>query len=160
MSDSDVKADDAQTQTSLGQDLLRLARYWLGGRWGLLAVGALAAAGGLALSWDWLVAAGLAPLVIGVLPCVAMCAAGLCMKGLGSHACDASGAKEDTSRQRSASAALPPSEEVETVIAQPSGVPAQSPATAAREEATQSSRAGGEGVPAESPHVSGRNVNP
>jgi len=34
---------------------------------------------GLLLSWDWLVAAGLSSLVIGVLPCVAMCAAGMCM---------------------------------------------------------------------------------
>lgn len=34
---------------------------------------------GVLLSWDWLVAAGLSSLVVGVLPCVAMCAAGLCM---------------------------------------------------------------------------------
>jgi hypothetical protein len=41
----------------------------------------LAVAGGAAgmfLGWDWLVATGLASLVLGVLPCVAMCAFGLC----------------------------------------------------------------------------------
>ena len=34
---------------------------------------------GVLLSWDRLVTAGLSSLVVGVLPCVAMCAAGLCM---------------------------------------------------------------------------------
>lgn len=29
--------------------------------------------------WDWLAATGLATILIGVLPCVAMCALGLCM---------------------------------------------------------------------------------
>ena len=34
--------------------------------------------GGAVLGWDWLVAAGLAPLILSVLPCAAMCALGLC----------------------------------------------------------------------------------
>jgi hypothetical protein len=41
----------------------------------------LAIAGGAAgmfVGWDWLVATGLASLILGVLPCVAMCAFGLC----------------------------------------------------------------------------------
>lgn len=129
MSDSDVKAQGPRRETTLGHDLLRLARDRLGGRWVLVAVGALGAAGGIALSWDWLVAAGLAPLVVGVLPCLALCAAGLCMKGLGGRACDASGA------------------------------PTKPPAAPAREGGAESSSAGGEGVSADSPHVSGRNVN-
>ena len=41
------------------------------------------AAGGLFLGWDWLVAAGLSTLIIGVLPCVAMCALGLCGSRMG-----------------------------------------------------------------------------
>jgi hypothetical protein len=44
--------------------------------WLVLAVAALVA--GAALNWNWLVAAGIAPLLLAVLPCVAMCALGLC----------------------------------------------------------------------------------
>ena len=45
----------------------------------------LAVAGGAAgmfFGWDWLVAAGLAGIVLGVLPCLAMCALGLCANRL------------------------------------------------------------------------------
>ena len=58
-------------------------RRYLGGRWGLLAVAAAAIVAGLAFNWSWLVAIGVAPLIIGVLPCAAMCALGLCMMGMG-----------------------------------------------------------------------------
>lgn len=34
---------------------------------------------GMYLNWGWFVAIGIAPLVLGVLPCTAMCALGLCM---------------------------------------------------------------------------------
>ena len=34
---------------------------------------------GIAFNWGWLVAAGVAPLLLSVLPCVAMCALGICM---------------------------------------------------------------------------------
>lgn len=67
-------------QTTLTQDLVALARYGLRSRTGKLVIGAGVVAGGLLLGWDWLVAAGLAPLVLGVLPCAAMCALGLCMR--------------------------------------------------------------------------------
>ena len=33
---------------------------------------------GLALNWNWLVAAGALPILIGVLPCLAMCGLHLC----------------------------------------------------------------------------------
>lgn len=64
--------------TPLMRELLYAAWYYLGGRRGLwiLAAGALVA--GLAFNWSWLVAAGIAPVLIAVLPCVAMCALGLC----------------------------------------------------------------------------------
>ena len=80
-------------QTSLTQDLVALARYGLHSRTGKLILGAGVIAGGLFLGWDWLVVAGLAPIVLGVLPCLAMCALGLCMKpGNKSCSSDASGA--------------------------------------------------------------------
>ena len=38
---------------------------------------------GLFLNWAWLTAAGVAPILLSVAPCAAMCALGLCMKGGG-----------------------------------------------------------------------------
>jgi hypothetical protein len=35
---------------------------------------------GLALNWGWLTAAGIAPVLLSLLPCAAMCALGLCMR--------------------------------------------------------------------------------
>ncbi len=46
---------------------------------GLLALGAVAIAAGLALNWSWVVAIGLAPIALAMAPCAAMCALGLCM---------------------------------------------------------------------------------
>lgn len=56
-----------------------------------LAVGSVVAIAGLALNWDWLTAAGLAPIILGILPCAVMCALGLCAHrftgGAGSASC-------------------------------------------------------------------------
>lgn len=59
----------------------RLRSYW-GGRRGLLALGAGALALGVGLNWGWLAAVGVAPVLLAVLPCAAMCALGLCMPGM------------------------------------------------------------------------------
>ena len=40
---------------------------------------------GLAWQWSWLVAIGIAPLLISAAPCIAMCALGLCMHRMGSR---------------------------------------------------------------------------
>ncbi|WP_292115156.1 hypothetical protein [Mesorhizobium sp.] len=50
-----------------------------GGRRGPIVAGAAVVVAGLTLNWSWLVAAGIAPVLLSVLPCVAMCALGLCM---------------------------------------------------------------------------------
>jgi len=68
-------------RNSLSGDLLYAARYYLGGRIGLIVVAAAALGLGAYSNWGWLVAAGLAPLFLTVLPCAAMCAVGLCMGG-------------------------------------------------------------------------------
>jgi hypothetical protein len=34
---------------------------------------------GAVLNWSWLVAVGIAPLLLTALPCIAMCGLGLCM---------------------------------------------------------------------------------
>ena len=65
--------------TSLGHDVVHAVRYYLKGRRGLLVLAGTALVAGLAFNWSWLVAAGIAPLLLSVLPCVAMCALGLCM---------------------------------------------------------------------------------
>ncbi len=67
---------------SLGRDVLRAALYYLGNRWALLGLGSLAVIAGLSFGgWGWLVAAGLAPVILSTLPCLVMCAFGVCMMG-------------------------------------------------------------------------------
>src|SRR3546814_4216527 len=75
------------SETTLTQDLLYAGRYYLGGRRGLLILAAVAIVAGLALNWSWLVAVGIAPILLGVLPCLAMCALGLCMHHAASKSC-------------------------------------------------------------------------
>jgi len=74
-------------EASLTRDLTYAARYYLGGRRGLLILAVLAIVVGLVMNWSWLAAAGIAPILIGVLPCVAMCALGLCMNKIGGKSC-------------------------------------------------------------------------
>jgi len=74
-------------ETSFRRDFLPAARSHLGGRRVLLAAGAVIAGAGLAFNWSLLVAAGIAPLLLGVLPCVAMCALGLCVNRRASSSC-------------------------------------------------------------------------
>ena len=65
---------------SLGRDALYAARYYLGNRWTLVALGALAVVLGLTFGGGgWLVAAGLAPVILSTLPCLIMCGLGACM---------------------------------------------------------------------------------
>ena len=66
-------------ETTLGQDLSALVRHWLRGRRGLLVIGGALALAGLGFGWSWLVALGLGPLLITVLPCLVMCGLGICM---------------------------------------------------------------------------------
>jgi len=76
-----------EPETPLARDLLFAARHYLGGRRGLFILAGLAIAMGLALNWSWLAAAGIAPILISLLPCLAMCALGLCMNRAGSQSC-------------------------------------------------------------------------
>ena len=58
---------------------VRLVRGLLHSRSGIVVASGLVVAGSLAVGWEWLAVAGVLPLVLSVLPCVAMCALGLCM---------------------------------------------------------------------------------
>ncbi len=72
------------TDTSLTRGWLQLARYHLGNRWVLLGLGGLLLIIGLFFSWGWLVAAGIAPILLALAPCAIMCGLGLCsMKMMG-----------------------------------------------------------------------------
>ncbi len=79
------------------RDALGWVRPWLSGRriWWIAATLALAA--GAALNWSWLVAIGAAPLLVAALPCAAMCALGLCMKGKKGRSCSKDAASGETS---------------------------------------------------------------
>lgn len=85
---------------------IRSVRF--GGRRGLIAAGAAIAVAGLAFNWSWLVAAGIAPVLLSVLPCVAMCALGLCMNRMTGRSCQAGddSAKEAADNTKAPSAEM------------------------------------------------------
>jgi hypothetical protein len=56
---------------------------WLSTRNMVIGAAILGGGGALFFGWNWLVAAGLASIVVGILPCLAMCALGLCMNRMG-----------------------------------------------------------------------------
>jgi YHS domain-containing protein len=91
------------SDTSLTRDILYAARYYLGGRRTLFVLAAVLIVGGLALNWGWLVAAGLAPILLALLPCAVMCGLGLCMHKMagGAHG----GSKSETAGSMQARAA-------------------------------------------------------
>ena len=73
------------TTTSPASKLGSSSALWraLLSRRGLIFLGVLTIAAAGALNWGWLIALGLAPFILGALPCATMCALGLCMKGSG-----------------------------------------------------------------------------
>jgi hypothetical protein len=75
------------SQTSPLGSIVRVVRPYLTGRRGLLSFAAIALAAGAAFNWSWLVAAGIAPLIVTALPCVAMCALGLCANKMMGKSC-------------------------------------------------------------------------
>lgn len=99
-----------QAEPSLARDWINFAAShlgpYLGGRRGLMISAVAVLVAGAALNWSWLVATGIAPLILAVAPCAAMCALGLCMSRMGGQSCStqSSSAREDAD-VRSASAA-------------------------------------------------------
>ena len=102
-------------ETSLTRDTINLGRYYfwnaanwarpyLGGRRGLIFLAVAVLGAGAALNWGWLAAIGVAPILLAVAPCAAMCALGLCaMKG-GGKSCSSGdqSAKGDSATSMSA----------------------------------------------------------
>ena len=60
---------------------------WLTRRRVMFAGAATVIGGGMALNWGWLTAIGLAPILVSLAPCAAMCGLGLCMKGGSGDGC-------------------------------------------------------------------------
>ncbi len=91
-----------------GRDALARTRPWLSGRRVWWIAGTLALVAGAALNWSWLVAIGVAPLLVAALPCVAMCALGLCMNRMMGRSCAKEAALGENSVKAQAPIALPP----------------------------------------------------
>ncbi len=89
------------SEPTLGQDIASLLRYGLYairvrfGTRGLIFLAAVAVVAGVSFSWPWLVAVGIAPILLAVLPCAVMCALGVCMKPKG----EASNRRESASNE-------------------------------------------------------------
>jgi hypothetical protein len=69
------------------RELLYLVRCYLSGWRGVVVLTIVAALVGIGLSWNWLVAAGVAPILLATLPCLVMCGLGLCMNKLFGDSC-------------------------------------------------------------------------
>lgn len=76
-----VSQPTTNAEPSLGRAVLNATRYYLGNRRVLLILGAVVLLAGIGLNWGWLVAAGIAPILLSTLPCLVMCGLGLCMMG-------------------------------------------------------------------------------
>ena len=74
-------------EPSLAKATIDLVRYYLSGRRGLILLTVAILGAGLVLNWSWLVAVGIAPLLLALAPCAAMCALGLCMNKMGGKSC-------------------------------------------------------------------------
>src|SRR5437868_28061 len=99
-----VETTDPTPRPATTTLLRQAARHYLGGRHGLIALGALALVFGIALNWTWLVAAGVAPLLLSALPCVAMCALGLCASKMINGSCRMSPTSADAPKPSASNA--------------------------------------------------------
>lgn len=72
---------------SLVETARRLLARHLGSRAALAVLAAAIVGAGLAVNWNWLVAAGIAPILLALAPCAAMCALGVCMNRTGGKSC-------------------------------------------------------------------------
>ena len=100
----DTSQTAATEKSSLVQDWLAAVRHWLGGRRGLIGLAVVLGLAAVALNWGWLVAVGIAPLLLAFAPCAAMCALGLCASRMGGTSCSS---KETAAGDEASQAARP-----------------------------------------------------
>lgn len=67
------------SELTLTESVVALLRHYFGGRKGLILLTVVASGTGMYFNWGWLVAAGVAPILLAVAPCAVMCGLGLCM---------------------------------------------------------------------------------
>ena len=91
---------------SLTQDVWSAARYYLGSRTGIIAMAVVGLGAAGYFNWSWLVAAGLAPLILAMAPCGVMCAMGLCMRGGSKSPGDAQAPQSDSAGEAGQNPAL------------------------------------------------------
>lgn len=82
------------TAAATGSPLARLVRSRV--VIGAIALGVIAVAA--ASQWSWLVAIGVAPLLLSMAPCAAMCGLGLCMHRMGGRSCGAANSQMPTTQ--------------------------------------------------------------
>lgn len=105
------------TERPLGRDLAYAARYYLRTRWTLVALASLAVVLGLYFGgWAWLVAAGLAPILLST-PCLIMCGLGVCMMCRGQNQPGAPGS-DHTGDMQAALASMSSDDALEYAISQ------------------------------------------
>ena len=111
-----MNTPEMSRSTQAPLDFAALARYRLRAAWtpisprrALIAMGIAAAGGGLALNWNWLTAIGVAPILLSLAPCAAMCALGLCMpKTMGGGSCASGSEARPSARSQAGPAAAMP----------------------------------------------------
>jgi hypothetical protein len=74
-------SESTKAMNGLQGDLGQTIRRYLSNRWLLIGAASIALVAGAALNWGWLVALGIAPALLSLLPCLIMCGLGVgCMK--------------------------------------------------------------------------------
>ena len=98
-----TNSNESSSTSSEAAAQARFRRY-LGGRRGLIFLTVAVLVIGAYFNWGWLVAAGIAPLLLAFAPCAAMCALGLCMGRMGGKSCSTTAKASDQSADGSHSA--------------------------------------------------------
>jgi hypothetical protein len=87
MQQFDIANPSRMRGTGPTQAVQEFVRHWLTGRRGLIIGGIVVVAAGLALGWNWLTEIGVAPVILSLAPCAAMCAVGACAMMRGNASC-------------------------------------------------------------------------
>ena len=98
-----VIAAKAQEIGPLARDWVRVLGYGLRTPYGMVIAGLALGGVGLAVGWERLLAVGALPILLAALPCVIMCALGVCMMGRKDDACAAPRAEPPAPTSDSAS---------------------------------------------------------
>jgi hypothetical protein len=72
---------------ALWREWARLIMYRLRSPYGWVVASLAVGGAGLALGWEWLLAVGVLPVLLSVLPCLVMCAVGVCVMGKDKASC-------------------------------------------------------------------------